>query len=136
MILDTGPIVAYFDADEAHHAWAVEQFDLARTVFQSCEAVVTEALFLLSSHPPAQQALLEWVSDGVLALSFHIEDQAAAVRSLMQRCQDVPMSLADACLVRLSELKPRLPVLTLDSHFSIYRRNKRDLIPVISSSRK
>jgi uncharacterized protein len=72
------------------------------------------------------------LADGVFDLSFHLEDEAAAIGALMEKYDDVPMSLADACLVRLSELYPKLPLLTLDSDFRVYRRHGRQQIPVIA----
>ncbi|MEP6686031.1 MAG: hypothetical protein ABJB22_04570 [Verrucomicrobiota bacterium] len=71
------------------------------------------------------------LTDGVFDLTFSLGKERAFVAGLMERYQDVPMSLADACLVRLSELRPTMSVLTLDADFRIYRRNKRQQIPVI-----
>lgn len=50
----------------------------------------------------------------------------------MRRYADVPMSLADACLVRMSELSDDASVLTLDSDFRIYRRLGRQAIPLLT----
>jgi predicted nucleic acid-binding protein len=132
VLLDTGPLVAYLNTDDAHHAWACEQFarDSARLV--TCEAVLTEAFYLLRRFRPQVAALRVMLADGVFDLTFSLGKERAFVVGLMERYQDVPMSLADACLVRLAELRPSMPVLTLDGDFRIYRRNKRQQIPVIA----
>ena len=54
----------------------------------------------------------------------------------MQQYQSVPMSVADACLVRMSELDRNSSVLTLDPDFLIYRRNRSQNIPTIMPSKK
>ena len=132
ILLDTGPLVAYLNADDAHHSWACEQLarDPARLV--TCEAVLTEAFYLLRRHRPQRAALGAMLADGVFDLTFSLGKERAFVAGLMEQYRDVPMSVADACLVRLSELRPAMPVLTLDADFRIYRRNKRQQIPVIA----
>jgi predicted nucleic acid-binding protein len=98
----------------------------------TCEAVLTEAFYLLRRFRPQGAALRVMLADGVFDLTFSLGKERAFVVGLMERYQDVPMSLADACLVRLAELRPSMPVLTLDGDFRIYRRNKRQQIPVIA----
>lgn len=132
ILLDTGPLVAYLAEDEQHHAWATGQFKELEGALITCEAVMSEAWFLLRRLPRHLARLRAMLADGVFDLSFHLEDEAAAISALMARYDDVPMSLADACLVRLSELYPKLPLLTLDSDFKVYRRLGRQLIPVIT----
>lgn len=131
ILMDTGPLVAYLDDDEQHHAWATQQFMRHEGPLVTCEAVVSETWFLLRHLPHHLSRLRAMLADGVFDLSFHLEDEAAAISALMNRYDDVPMSLADACLVRLSERHPKLPLVTLDSDFKVYRRNARQMIPVI-----
>lgn len=131
ILLDTGPLVAYLDDDEQHHEWATQQFMRHDGPLFTCEAVVSEAWFLLRRLPRHLSRLRAMLADGVFELTFHLEDEAKPTIALMNRYDDVPMSLADACLVRLSEIHPRLPLLTLDSDFKVYRRHGRQLIPVI-----
>ena len=71
------------------------------------------------------------VTDGILQLDFYLGPQFEAVLNLMSKYRDTPMSLADACLVRMSEIFPRSRVFTLDSDFLHYRRNGRSVIPLI-----
>ncbi len=77
-------------------------------------------------------AVLNLVGCGIVRADFRIGTEIDALRLLMKRFSNVPMSLADACLVRMTELDPRSVVLTLDSDFRIYRRNRRQIIPTIS----
>jgi predicted nucleic acid-binding protein len=129
-ILDTGPLVAYLSPHDYFHSWASSQFDLTNGRPVTCEAVLTEAFFLLRAHHQQAAALEAMVSDGVFGLSFSLGKEAKGVMQLCNRYRDVPMSLADACLVRLSELNPQLRVLTLDADFRVYRRNRRQSIPL------
>jgi uncharacterized protein len=130
-ILDTGPLVAFVDADEQYHNWAVEQFRRLPPGFVTCEAVLTEAFFLLAFSPTALSTLVGLVRNGHLQTPFRFLDEQSAVMQLMLRYHKVPMSFADACLVRMAEIHDRAAILTLDGDFRIYRKNRRQVIPVI-----
>ncbi len=131
LLLDTGPWVALHCSDERHHGWAKTQFAQHAGPFLSCEAVVTETCFLLARggfDPAKALALLE---RGVVRIGMSLSEEASAVRKLFERYDNVPASLADACLIRLSELYEGSRVLTLDSDFHIYRRHGRKSIPLL-----
>lgn len=129
IILDTGPLVAFLHRDDQYHDWARQQLALFAPPFLTCEAVLTEAYYLLRSLPTAQQALLGLVKDGLIQIAFHLEDEITAARELLLRYQNVPMSLADACLVRMSEIYDKATVWTIDGDFLIYRKHRRQIIP-------
>ncbi|MDE2944835.1 MAG: PIN domain-containing protein [Gemmatimonadota bacterium] len=129
-ILDTGPLIAFLNSRDGHHRWAREQWACVEPPFLTCEAVIAEACFLahrLASGAP--EAVVSLIERGVLDVSFRLADEAVAVARMMKKYDDVPMSLADACLVRMSEHHPGSVVLTLDGDFRIYRRGGRHPIP-------
>ncbi len=131
LILDTGPWVALHCKDERHHGWVREQFAQHPGPFISCEAVVTETCFLLARagfDPAKALALLE---RGVVRMGMVLSDEVSAVRQLFERYDNVPASLADACLIRLSELYADSRVMTLDSDFHVYRRHGRKTIALL-----
>jgi predicted nucleic acid-binding protein len=97
----------------------------------TCEAVLSEACFLLRRSTGGAEAVLHLLERGLISVAFHLADEAAAVRRLLGRFRAVPMSLADACLVRLAELHAEPAVLTLDADFRIYRRHGRQVIPTL-----
>ena len=130
VILDTGPLVAFLDRAESHHAWACERFREFSLPLLTCEPVLTEALFLLRRTPLAQEKILDLVSRRQLVADFHLQKEIVAVRAQWDKYRDLPMSLADACLVRMAELTG-LSVCTLDSHFAIYRLRGRDPVPLV-----
>ncbi len=130
-ILDTGPLVAFLDADDQYHRWAVEQFRSLPPNFITCEPVLTEAFFLLSFSAAAVNGVASLIRDGQIELPFHFSDEVTAVTALISRYRQVPMSFADACLVRMAELNHNAAVLTLDGDFKIYRKNRRQIISVI-----
>lgn len=131
ILADTGPLVAYLDRSDRHHDWAKEVMGTLTEPLVTCDAVLTEAAFLLHRGRIAPGLLLRMVERGVLVPRFGTGDEAQALRVLMERYEDVPMSFADACLVRLSELHPRAEVWTTDSDFTIYRRHRRSPIPLL-----
>lgn len=131
-LVDTGPLVALLNARDGHHAWAKEVFGKIAAPLLTCESVISEACFLVRKLDRGRDTVLSLVEDGIVQVSFDLGAEVTAVRALMQRYANVPMSLADASLVRMSELSPRSTVITLDQDFAIYRRNKRQNIPRLS----
>ena len=131
VLVDTGPLVALLNRRDRHHRWAREVFGTLEPPLGTCEAVLSEACFLLRRFPGGQDAVLALLEHRVIEPSFSMSAEIPALRALMARYDSVPMSLADACLVRMSELDGDSVVVTLDRDFAIYRRNRRQRIPVI-----
>jgi uncharacterized protein len=131
VIADTGPLVALLDRKDQDHAWAVSEGRRLPPKMLSCEAVLSEVHFLTQDIPEAKNRIEGWLADGWLELPFSVRDHHSLLHELMVRYASVPMSFADACLVRMSELWPDAPVFTLDSDFRVYRRNKRQSLPLI-----
>ncbi len=124
VLLDTGPLVALLDDDEEHHDWAKGGMRRVTPPVLTCEAVLTEACFLLRSLPRARLQLRLWIQSGFVR---HVAlDEAHVVRAfvLMERYANVPMSFADACLVGLAESTPSARLFTLDRDFLIYRQHE------------
>lgn len=135
LLVDTGPLVALLDRRDHFHEWADAFFRPIDHPLFSCEPVLTEACFLLQTVQGANQALLEWVTRRLIISPFRLDHQARSIKDLMSRYANIPMSLADACLVRMAELDPQGVVVTLDSDFRMYRKNRRQVIPTIMPDR-
>ena len=131
IIVDTGPLVAFLAEKEKHHAWAGERFEQLPAPFLSCEAVLTETFFLISRLPDAPRRFFELLASGLIETDFSMLAEREALWDLMHKYRDLPMSLADACLVRLAESHPGAEVFTLDSHFKVYRTHGRRKLPLI-----
>lgn len=132
VIVDAGPLTAFLNADDMRHHWAVEAFRQTEGPMLTVEPVLTEVMFLLKRHPDAQERLMGWVTKGALRIPFRLEEEAEPVRLLRAKYRDLPMSLADACLVRLAEMLDDHHVCTLDSDFTIYRMHGKTPIPLIT----
>jgi predicted nucleic acid-binding protein len=130
-IVDTGPLVAFLDRAEQHHRWVVEQVEELDPPLLVCEPVLAEAMYLLARFPRAQDALFELLENGALSIAFRIEEHIPALLKLHQKYRDRPMSLADACIVRMAEIYERHAVLTLHSDFTVYRKHGRDALALI-----
>jgi uncharacterized protein len=130
-ILDTGPLVSFLAAGLQHHSWAVDQWKRLRPPLLTCEPVLTEAAFLLRREGRETDALFALLDRGVIRIALAVQQEQAALRALMSRYRNKPMSLADACLVRLSGIHATSLVFTLDSDFRIYRRHGNKVIPVL-----
>lgn len=126
-IADTGLIVALLFRDDPYHGWAREAFR-AHAPFVTCDAVLTEA----ASFCPDPVAVLKLVTRGDLVMDpgFSLSNEASHLAAMASKYADRPMDLADACLVRMSELHPKCRIWTVDRNdFSTYRRLGRGAIP-------
>jgi uncharacterized protein len=131
VILDTGPLVAYLIEEDDHHQWAVETFRSLPPLFWTCEAVLTEAIYLLGGEPTALGMIRTWLDNRWIQLPFRFVEHHQRVLGLIAQYHSVPMDFADACVVRLSELLTGCPVLTVDSDFRVFRKNRRETIRTI-----
>jgi uncharacterized protein len=132
VLVDTGPLVAWLNASDAYHRWAKEIFGSLRPPLTTCESVLSEVVFLLHRQKKSGEAVPLLIQRGVLQVASVLHTDASAVAALMRKYASVPMSLADACLVRLSESIPHAVVFTIDSDFGVYRRRGRSVIPVLA----
>lgn len=131
-IVDAGPLVAFLSARDHYHAWAKGAFAAVTPPALTCEAVLAEAWHLLSGTGNGQLALLELIAMGTVVPEFALKTEFSAVRRLVTRYRDRPMSLADACLVRMAELHDDAAVVTVDRDFAVYRKHGRQAIPLVS----
>lgn len=120
-IADTGVIVALLAADDPAHGWAAEAFR-EHSPFYTCDAVLAEAgSFFVDPRP-----VMTLVARGDLLLDFNLAAEMPKVLALVTKYADQPMDLADACIVRMSELHSRCKVWTVDrADFTAYRRHGR-----------
>jgi predicted nucleic acid-binding protein len=124
-IVDTGPLVAFLDRAERHHRWVAERIESLDAPLLVCEPVLAETMHLLARFSRAQDALFGLLEDGALIIAFRMEEHVSDLHKLHRKYRDQPMSLADACIVRMAEIFDRHAVLTLDSDFLVYRKHSQ-----------
>ncbi len=130
IILDTSVLVALINRSDSNHIWAVQEWMQLKSPALTCEAVISETCFLLK-RKYLIEAIFEMIEIGAIAIAFNLQKESSNVRSLMSRYESVPMSFADACLVRMSEQILNSAVMTLDSDFQIYRKYRNQEISLI-----
>lgn len=126
-LIDTGPLVAGIDRADRFHGWALEALGRFPTPLYTCDAVVSEAWFLLGRARKGRDALLGMLNSGDLSVSFSLAEDGLSALKLMAKYSDQPMSVADACLVRMAELESSATIITLDRDFLVYRRGRSPL---------
>src|SRR5437588_3770667 len=127
VLVDAGFLIALLSRRDRHHPWAAAQSSRLAPPWKTCEAVLSEAFHLVGLRGrPGLAALLR---RGAVVSAFDFADELDRVLTLMQRYAGVPMSLADACLVRMSETLADPVIVTTDTDFNIYRRHGRQVIP-------
>ena len=131
-LVDAGFLVALLSLRDSHHQWVVTQAPGHAPPWRTCEAVLSEAFHLLGARgAPGLSALLR---RRALTAAFDLDNDVESVLKLLQKYVEVPMSLADACLVRMTETFSDPVILTTDSDFRIYRRHSRQVIPCVMPS--
>ena len=131
IIIDTGPLVASLVKDEEHHDWASHLIaDLPAPLITS-EPVITETCFLLHRKKLSLDSLFLLFERESLIMAYDLQSETTLIRSLLTKYHSLPMSLADATLVRLAERHDNATIFTLDKHFRIYRKHGRRQIPLI-----
>jgi uncharacterized protein len=125
-------LVALARENDQYHDWAVEVAEQISWPVLTCEAVLAETAF----HLHSSQDLLQMLRDRIVRVAFDCESEIEHLYDLAERYADRSPDLADLCLIRMSELCPRHSIVTVDSDFRVYRRNKREVIPVLSPPRK
>jgi uncharacterized protein len=131
-IADTGFVVAFLNRDDRHHEWASELGRGVSDPLLTCEAVLAETAF----HVESVGRVLALLQDGFLKVAFELTKNIEEVVALAERYRDRTPDLADLCLIRMSELYDHLPVLTVDEKdFRVYRKNGRDVIPIVCPPR-
>lgn len=123
LLLDTGCIVALLDSSEEHHELCSSVLEELEAPLLTCEPVITEACYLLRNTKGAPAAVMENIRGNVFLIPFRLADHAAELAGLMKK-SNVPMNLADACLVSMAGKLQTGRILTLDRDFKIYRWGK------------
>ena len=132
LLVDAGFVVALLSRRDSHHPWAVTQATQHAPPWHTCEAVLSEAFHLLGTR--GASALRALLRRRAVVANFAFNDNMESVLRLLQKYSDVPMSLADACLVRMTETISDSVLLTTDSDFRVYRRHSRQVIPSVMPS--
>ncbi len=130
VLVDAGFVVALLSSRDNHHEWAVTQASEFPPPWSTCEAVLSESFHLLGGRgAPNLGALLR---RRALLVAFELADSVEPVVRLIEKYSDVPMSLADACLVRMTETLADPVILTTDQDFRVYRRHSRQVVPCMT----
>jgi len=130
VLVDAGFVVALLSSRDAHHQWAVTQASELPPPWSTCEAVLSEAFHLLGAR--GAESLGALLRRRALLVAFEVGENLESVLRPIEKYRDVPMSLADACLVRMSETLADPVILTTDEDFRIYRRHSRQTVPCVA----
>lgn len=129
VVADASVLIALISRRDRHHGWAVSQARQWPAPWLTCESALSEAFFLCGIT--GRKPLTDFVRSGLVKLQFDLATEIEPVLALMEKYRDVPMSLADACLVRMTEIVAEPIVLTTDSDFRLYRRHSRHVVPSV-----
>lgn len=132
VLLDAGPLVAALDRREQHHAWVTGKLKELHGPLIVCDAVLTEACFLLGGLDEARRRIRAWLRQGILRSEFESARMLDRAFALMENYRNIPMSLADACLVTMAEERKGVRVFTLDRDFTIYRLRGKSPVSLLS----
>src|SRR5260370_29870449 len=129
VLVDAGFLVALLSRRDANHHWAAGQAPRLPPPWKTCEAALSEAFHLLGTR--GAHGLAALLRRCAVVSAFHLGEEVEDVLRLMQKYADLPMSLADACLVRMTEALTDPVLLTTDTDFRVYRRHSRQIVPCV-----
>lgn len=126
ILIDAGPLIALFDRSDKYHLKAISFLKSLERGLITTWPVITETSHMLSFSTKAQANFLEWIERGGLKIYEMEHDHISRLSELTKKYDDVPMDLADASLIVVSEVKGIHQIASIDSGFYIYRdvRNK------------
>lgn len=129
VLVDAGFLVALLSRRDDNHRWAAIQAPHLPPPWSTCQAALSEAFHLLGAR--GAHGLSALLRRRAVVCAFQLGEEVENVMKLMQKYADLPMSLADACLVRMSEAVSDTVILTTDTDFRIYRRHSRQIVPCL-----
>ena len=127
VIVDAGFLIALLSRRDTHHGWAVAESPNCPLPWLTCDAVLSEAFHLLGARGWGGLAAL--LRRGAVVPTYSLGGDVERVLSLMRKYASVPMSVADACLVRMTETLTDPIILSTDKDFHVYRRHSRQVVP-------
>lgn len=131
VVIDSTPLVAFLEEAEPKHDEVCRILAAIPSPLLTVEPVLTETAHLVRRRPHGIAAVVGLVREGLLSVPMRLQDEASAIEKLVRTYESVPMSLADAALVRLMELTPKARLFTFDSDFKIYRLHGRRSVPLL-----
>jgi predicted nucleic acid-binding protein len=131
VIIDASVLAALLNKNDTYHQWAITQLKDIQPPLLTCEAIISEVSFLIGRKQQGINVIFNYLKSGVIELPFCFSSEYVAIEKLMLKYADVPISFADACLVRMSEQHRNNSVFTLDSDFLVYRKNSNEVISLI-----
>jgi predicted nucleic acid-binding protein len=131
VIVDSGALLALLAERDEHHRWATEQWKFIEPPIQICEAVISETSFLLKREDCDTDPLFAFLENVVFRIGFAAREHLSDIRALMHRYRNLPISFADACMVRMAELSPTAAIFTVDRDFVIYRKHGNRVISTL-----
>jgi predicted nucleic acid-binding protein len=132
VLLDAGPLIGFLNRKDQYHEWAVERWAALNDPLWTCEAVLSEVVFNLQSEGMTLDSIYYFLESGIVQIDFSLKENRTDVLNLLRKYADQPISLADACLVRMAELSDHCQIFTTDRDFLVYRRKGRHLIPLLA----
>lgn len=135
ILMDTGPLVAYFDKNDQWHSLVAKQLNNITSSLNTCEAVITEVVFLMLRNNQSPEVLFDFITSGALVVHsvFSREKNQSRIREIIKTYNNLPASFADACLVNMYENEHQAQVFTLNSDFTIYRTKSDKSLSLIIS---
>ena len=130
VLVDAGFVVALLSNRDTYHPWAASQASDFPPPWSTCEAALSEAYHLLGER--GASAVCAMLRRRALVISFQIAEHLEPVTKLIEKYSNIPMGLADACLVRMTEILADPVILTTDQDFRIYRRHSRQVVPCVT----
>ncbi len=128
LIVDSGPLIALFDKRDIHHKRVLEHIKKQKEIFVTTWMVITEVAYMLEFNQQIKANFLKWIDVGGLELIPIEQDDLGRIIELTETYSDIPIDLADASLIIISEKLHTQRILSIDSGFNIFRNRYKHFL--------
>jgi uncharacterized protein len=127
-LIDAGPMIALFNSDDKYHAGIMDLLKNYRGILTTSWPVITEVCYMLSYNTDVLADFLKWINRGGAKIEDIAVPDLERIIELLQKYSDVPMDLADASLIVISERSNIMDIITIDSDYCIYRTAGKQML--------
>ncbi len=135
-LIDAGPLIALFNKNDKYHEKIKEFIKNYTGLLTTSWPVITEVCHMLDFNTGAQIDFLKWIQLGGLKVEDIKTEEIDKIIKLSEKYSDIPMDLADATLVVISERLGIKEIITIDSDYCIYRTTEREMLINIFNHKK
>ena len=135
-LIDAGPLIALFNKNDKYHEKIKKFIKNYKGLLTTSWPVIAEVCHMLDFNIGAQIDFLKWIKLGGLKVEDIETEEIDKIIKLSEKYSDIPMDLADATLIVISERLGIKEIITIDSDYYVYRTTEKEMLINIFNLKK